>query len=227
MPCKPGGPKFDPPKFGLPNQKRGSEKQFGMLRENVPVSEEDIRARPLSGGPEDSKRVRSILEFYAKMADDRVQYLDVTEWEDYEYVANEGQNDIANFIVPDSRTIIVDWVGFYAKALGSADLLDMGQVTRNIIFNVEIGGTSPLVLFNQYDNALGTVPTDATGFPFLNQRVGSTEFFFSLHARTGSPVRGYYITRTMPPVALDLVGFRIRGFIIDSSIIGEILEAQR
>jgi hypothetical protein len=166
------------------------------------------------------------LQFYAQMPDERVTYIDHTNWRAYEWQPNNLRVPIMTFLLTEARTIIIDWMSFHAKAVGSAELLEAGTIEEQIELHFEVGNKSPLELQTTIlDPVAGTI--DRTAFPLLNQRVGSTEAFFSIHARTGNQVQAYYISRNVPPVVIDRIGFRFRGWLVDASIIQEILEQQR
>jgi len=218
-----GGPKFNPNRPGSP-MGFGAEKNW--LREDRPVREEDIRPRPITGGPEDAQRVRNILQFYSQLPDHRVIYIDHTAWDEYQFAANNLPVALTRFVVPPNRTIVIDWVSFHARAVGSWELLAPGAIEQFIELHHEIGGKVPLELETAIDDpVVGTI--DRAAYPFLGDRVGSTEAFFTIVASTGNEVSAYYITRAVPPVALAQIGWRFRGWLIDSSILGEILEQQR
>jgi hypothetical protein len=204
-----------------------------VVTEGTVLTKGDLRGRPVSGGVADARRSRLVKEFYARLPDPRVVYLDITEERLLDVTLNR-QQPLIERTVPESRVWIIDSIEFFS--LYRADLpseyrlVPPGWLEPFIHCYFTIDNVVPLHLETrrQVPN-LPTAPQPESYFPFLYERVGATEVTFSIFATADQEIRCYYeVIRTPLPVpALLSMGARIRGWESDVTIFREILEQQR
>jgi hypothetical protein len=212
--------------------RRGSAKHLAYSTKSVAALQphpetldiEQMRPRALSGGVKDSDRARIVKGFYDRLPDLRVIYLDVTK--EVIWIPTRNQPiQILKYEVPDSRVAIIDRIEFIATPLVGPGAIPQWTIEGPVQFFFTIGKTVPVQVTTVRNDGLN----EYTGayFPTVNERVGATEVNFSLIAKTGQVLEGYYINRAASPVLIGSVICRIRGWIGAVSIIEEIMEQQR
>lgn len=186
-----------------------------------------LRAKPISGGKKDARRVRLVKDFYSRLQDEQIVFVDLTDEVEFSTVPLGRRFPILSFNVPSNRTLIIDNMYFFARAaFGLGELLPPGVIEGSVQCFFEIGEVVPVEIRSSRVQTL--LPSeDRAYFPFLGDRVGAREVEFSLYAKSGREVEAYYINRAVSPVPIGTVGFRVEGWLIDSNIIEEILEQQR
>jgi hypothetical protein len=184
-----------------------------------------LRAKPVSGGIQDTDRVRIVKGFYANISDARVFNLDVTDERAFDDSLNQ-EFDILTYTVPEARMVFIDSIEFFARPVAGNGLIPAGIVEGAVELYFTIGGVVPLTL-SSVRTQPGLQRRQRSFVPFLNSNIGPTQFTFSLQAKTGQLIRAYYFNLIASPVAIRYIGARIRGWSAETSIMGEILEQQR
>jgi len=212
------------PMFQQPGPDPGSG-SLGLL-ENVPeITSEDFGIKPISGGIIDAPRARVVKGYFTQLPDEVVIYEDITR----EVIYNNAigaRNLIAEYNVPENRTLVIDNVYFFATPVFGLGLIPAGVVEGSLQCFFDIGKVVPVDIST--NRVQPGVPADNRAyFPFLNDRVGTRESTFAFYVKSGREVGAYYINRGLPSVPINTVGVRFEGWIIDSNIFEEILDQQR
>ena len=208
-----------------------SQKKQGIINPEVRtrvhgLDPDMLKAKPISGGKRDARRVRLIKDFFAELPDDGITYQEFTEEVPYN-VATGQRFQIFSHTTPDNRTFFVDNIEFFASAAFSGGLVPAGVIEGLVQCYFEIGNVVPVEIRTTRVQP-GLPIEDRAYFPFLNERVGAREVTFALTAKSGREVTAYYINRAGgSPIPLSGVGVRVEGWLVDSNIIEEILEQQR
>ena len=216
---------------------RGSRKHVsGTEGLSNRITTEEMKGSPLSGGPRDAQRVRLIKDFYSKLPDQRVIYLDFTDEIRYPLNPVPGtEYVITDFEVPASRSWIIDDVRFFGIYTEDAGppikyaLIPSGWIESFEHFFFTIDNVVPLHLQTKRVNPTIPPPVSQEAyFPFLNETIGALEANFSLFVQPGQRIKGHFLNAAINPLTtLHSVGVRIRGWEADVSILDEILEQQR
>jgi hypothetical protein len=192
----------------------------------------DLHGRPVSGGVSDSRRNRLVKDFYGRLPDPRIIYLDITE-ERIPIATLNIKNPLLERTVPESRVWIIDRIEFFAMYRAGLpsdyQLVDPGilEPTTHFFFTVDHVVPFHLETRRQIPN-LGVAAQPESYFPCLGDRVGATEVTFSVFVKADQTIRCYYENvRASNITPLVSMGTRIRGWEADQTILQEILEQQR
>lgn len=222
---KVGGPRFDPTNMNGPNSDRGSRKFIEHIKKPLKVDGDSLRAKPLSGGPQDTERVRIVKGFYSNISDARILNLDVTDEQIFNTALNQ-EFTILSYTVPEARMVFLDSIVFFARPVAGVGLIPAGIIEGAVELYFTIGGVVPLTL-SAVRLQPGLRRRQRSFIPFLNANIGPTQFNFTLHAKTGQEIRAYYSNLIAPAIPVRYIGARIRGWSGEVSIMEEILEQQR
>jgi len=184
-----------------------------------------VQPKSMSGGVEDTDRVRLIRNFYSALPDDIFTYQEVVKEVEYSFMTNQRYN-IMSKQVPDDRTFVIDDVYFFATPIIGTGLVPAGSVEGAVQAFFEIGGIDP-VETDVTRRQPTSIAENRAYFPFFNDRIGARQVTFSLYAKRGRVFSAYYVNRTVPPIPLRTIGVRIEGWMVDSNALEEILEQQR
>lgn len=197
------------------------------LLDNVPqITKKDFSIQPISGGVIDAERARVVKGYFTGLPDEVVVYEDITREVTYNNPLNT-RYQIANYVVPENRTLIIDNVYFFATPIfGGFGLIPPGVIEGSVQCFFEIGNIVPVDISTVRVQA-GLAADSRAYFPFLNDRVGAREAMFSIYVKSGREVVAYYMNRAIPAIPVSSIGVRFVGWIVDSNIFEEILDQQR
>jgi hypothetical protein len=184
-----------------------------------------MKPRALSGGKYDSERSRIIKGFYSYLPEDKIVAQDITK--EILYLPTLNQRfQIFSYLVPSDRTFFVDSVVFFATQPFGGGLVPTGVVEGALQCYFEVGRVVPAGILTARVQS-GQILEDKAYFPFLNESIGQTKTTFTLKAKSGRELNAYYINMVTSPLPIYTVGVRVRGWMIDSNVIEEILAQQQ
>jgi hypothetical protein len=184
-----------------------------------------MRPTPITGGRSDSDRSRIIRGFYSSLPEEKIITQDFTTEVAFTSTLNQ-KHQILSYSVPSDRSFFVDSIVFFATQAFGVGLIPSGIIEGAVQCYFEIGKVVPVGLRVSRIQA-GLLVEQRAYFPLLNEDIGQTRTTFTLRAKSGREVDAYYINRVVAPIPVNTVGVRVRGWLIDSNIVEEILQQQQ